>query len=210
MGVHDSESKYSQPAPDDAQLGNKCDLLDDKLRNSNEFLHLNPAWNSIKHNSQRRSRFFVGSATVFSLILLIVQLVLMVDVRTHVKEKTQHKPSVRKHAVGYHPSTSPDPEWPCGITAEEARMYGCSFDLGLVAWMPQECYNKELDDSFRSRVPFDIWLPNEDNTGPDLTKPVTTEKQFQELVIQMVDLGWPGHSTIFLFRLHTPLMPSLI
>lgn len=141
------------------------------------------------HDATRRYRFLIGCATTLALIFSSLQLLLTVDVRMRVRE------AQRKPLEGHESETRPlDPEWPCGITAEEARKAGCLFDLGLVAWLPPACYNEELDESFRTVNPWEFWLPNDDNTGPNITKPITTEAQLQELPVQMVDEGWPGHS----------------
>ncbi|KAH7139077.1 hypothetical protein B0J11DRAFT_516025 [Dendryphion nanum] len=138
----------------------------------------------------RRYRFLIICATSIALVFSLLQLLLTVDVRMRVSEEARQKP-LKEHK---HTTSPPESEWPCGITAAEARKAGCLFDLGLVAWLPPACYNKELDDHFRAANPWEFWLPNDDNTGPNITKPITTEAQLQELPVQMIDEGWPGHS----------------
>lgn len=141
-------------------------------------------------HATRRYQFFVGCTIALSAIVAILQLLLTVDVRSLVLEKA-HRKQLDVHTLGI---SSVNSEWPCGITAVEARKAGCRFDLGLVAWLHPACYNEELDDSFRYANPWNFWLPNEENTGPNFTKPIITETQLQELPVQMVDEGWPGHS----------------
>ena len=153
-----------------------------------------PLGNSEQHiatnDTTPRRRFLIGLAAALALIFSIVQLLLTIEMRMRLTEEAQHN-----LLEGPNPQKRPlDSEWPCGISAEEARNAGCLFDLGLVAWLPPDCYNGELDERFRTANAWEYWLPNDDNTGPNLTKPITAEAQLQELSVQMVDEGWPGHS----------------
>jgi hypothetical protein len=207
MGRHDGDrgAKYFQLAAEEQSIGSEERQLgnDDQLcgserglfRDSKELTHVKPLLDHARcvnlHGSTRRYRFLVGCATTLTLVFSILQLLTLLtgDVRMRVREETQRKP-----LDGDEPEIRPsDPGWPCGITGEEAREAGCYFDLGLIAWLPHACYNKELDESFRTLSPWEFWLPNDDNTGPNITKPITAER-LHELPIQMVDLNWPGHS----------------
>jgi hypothetical protein len=164
MGRHDDEPQYSP-------LGNEEQYI-------------------ATRDATRRYRLLISCIVSLALIFSATQLALTVDMRMHLHEEVQRRP-LNGHVSG---TDQFDSEWPCGISAEEARKRGCLFDLGLVAWLPPACYNKELDDRFRAANPWEFWLPNDDNTGPNITKPITTEKHLQELPVQMVDEGWPGHS----------------
>jgi hypothetical protein len=164
MGRHDGVTKYTP------------------LSNEERYIATN--------DNTRRYRFLVACVTTLALIFSIIQLLLTVDVRMHVRADAQHT-TPERHQSETHAS---DAEWPCGITANEARKAGCLFDLGLVAWLPPACYNEALDTHFRAANPLEAWLPNDENTGPNLTKPILTEAHLQSLPVQMVDEGWPGHS----------------
>lgn len=188
----DGGNRYSQLAnkeqhiySEELQLGNSDQLCgNEKVSFRNQ--------DSATHNGTSRYRFLIGCSTALTLVFSILQLLSLLAVNGHmrIREEAQDKP------LGGYESDIPssEPEWPCGITVEEARKAGCYFDLGLVAWLPHACYNKELDESFRISNPWEFWLPNNDNTGPNITMPVTTESELQKQPVQMVDSGWPGHS----------------
>ena len=145
---------------------------------------------NVAYNAVTRYRYIAGCAITLALVVSIAQLLLTIDVRAHLTGQPQSR---LVDGSGWDADLLAS-EFPCGITAEEARKAGCLFDLGLVAWLPPACYNRELDERFRAANSWNHWLPNDDNTGPNLTKPITTEKHLQELPVQMVDEGWPGHS----------------
>jgi hypothetical protein len=51
-------------------------------------------------------------------------------------------------------ATSEPPQFrmqsPCGSTAEEARARGCNFDTISFCWLPDECYDSDLVDTFEA------------------------------------------------------------
>jgi hypothetical protein len=39
---------------------------------------------------------------------------------------------------------------PCGKTAAQAKASGCYFDMVEIAWVPEECYDRELEEELRA------------------------------------------------------------
>lgn len=131
----------------------------DSFRDSEEFTE---AGNIPSHHSDDRThryRFLITIATTLLIILSTVQLVLTINLR--------FSALTTKHL-------QPDPDEPCGQVAAEAQARGCIFDYGLVSWVPPHCYDKDLDEAFRAREPFEFYYPNEDDSGPDFSSPITS------------------------------------
>lgn len=50
---------------------------------------------------------------------------------------------------------------PCGSTAAEARERGCRFAMVNQAWLPDECFDEELEEEYKSENRWRFWLhPN--------------------------------------------------
>jgi len=198
------ETKYSQLAVGEQdigfggrQLGNDdqfCGNERESPRDCKELSLAEPlrraASSESRYNSTFRYRFLVGSTCTLTLIFSILQLSILLNRNVHLDDRGETK---TKSLDGYKSPSDLHTEWPCGISAEEAKRAGCHFDLGLIAWLPHECYNEELDKSFRTFDSWEFWLPNDENTGPNTSKPITAQR-LEELPLQMIDLDFPGHS----------------
>ncbi|KAI7975316.1 hypothetical protein EIK77_007445 [Talaromyces pinophilus] len=46
----------------------------------------------------------------------------------------------------------------CGGSPEEAQAKSCKYDVVLVAWVPAECFDGELMESYLSEVDYPFWL----------------------------------------------------
>jgi hypothetical protein len=46
----------------------------------------------------------------------------------------------------------------CGGTPEEARRRGCSFDMLSHAWVPRECYDQQISDSYSQAGKWEYYL----------------------------------------------------
>jgi hypothetical protein len=53
-------------------------------------------------------------------------------------------------------------ERPCGLTAEEARAAGCTFDIMTATWLPDECYDDEITSAFRAHGPWEFYTNTSD------------------------------------------------
>jgi len=74
---------------------------------------------------------------------------------------------VRYTLEGVPPSIYKDPSAefsmvnPCGSTAAEAKARGCRFGVLYGAWLPQECWDDETEERFRSFTDWKFYLqPN--------------------------------------------------
>ncbi|KAI0532822.1 hypothetical protein GGR58DRAFT_522428 [Xylaria digitata] len=50
---------------------------------------------------------------------------------------------------------------PCGSTAEEAKARGCHFDTISFCWLPDECYDSDLVDTFEATRNWEYWADPE-------------------------------------------------
>ncbi|EEA21613.1 hypothetical protein TMatcc_008963 [Talaromyces marneffei ATCC 18224] len=201
MGIHEGnrDGQYFQLTDEEQSIGSEKTRIgnDDQESEHDGGLYYDvKELKSLRrpaHDGTRRYRFLVGCVTTLTLIFSILQLLAILRGGMHIPHREEVAPnqSLEKHEP--ETTSSSNFDWPCGISAEEAKKAGCYFDMGLIAWLPHACYNKELDESFRALNDWPFWLPNDENTGPNLTKPITVER-LQDLPLQMVDLDWPGHS----------------
>lgn len=53
---------------------------------------------------------------------------------------------------------------PCGDTAAEARARGCHFEILNWSWLPNECHDHELEESFTQIKDWEFWQ-NQNKTG---------------------------------------------
>lgn len=50
---------------------------------------------------------------------------------------------------------------PCGHTPNEAREKGCRFGMLNFAWVPEACYDEEIEEQFRNYADWGFWrFPN--------------------------------------------------
>lgn len=159
--------------PKYTQLGNK-----DTFRDSEELTEVDNIPHSPARNTRCRYFLLITLATTLLVTLSITQIIVTINFR-------------RSHSENN--SRLLGPEWPCGTSASEARARGCHFDYGLVSWIPHECYNEELDNSFRSRLPFEFYVSNEDDTGPDFSRPINNIGALEEWVPQGSWTTMPFH-----------------
>jgi hypothetical protein len=47
---------------------------------------------------------------------------------------------------------------PCGHTPDEARARGCRFGMLNFAWVPEACYDEEIEEQFKKYAEWQIWL----------------------------------------------------
>ncbi|RAH66309.1 uncharacterized protein BO66DRAFT_442114 [Aspergillus aculeatinus CBS 121060] len=53
----------------------------------------------------------------------------------------------------------PSAHWTdCGSSPEEAISKGCRYDVILVAWVPADCFDEELMESYLAEVEYPFWL----------------------------------------------------
>jgi hypothetical protein len=193
----DRAGKYSQLPVEEQSMGSEERELGDGENESGSIydkeLPPKPARDHPPraHDGTRRYRLLVGWTTTITLILSVIQFIALFQGNAGMStmEETQTQ-SLDAHVSSVPKQTL---ERPCGTSAEEAKKAGCYFDAGLIAWLPRECYNEELDKSFRAANHSQFWGPNEDYTGPDTTNPLAVET-VQGLPLRVADLDWPSHS----------------
>ncbi|KAI8948266.1 hypothetical protein F4801DRAFT_557756 [Xylaria longipes] len=59
---------------------------------------------------------------------------------------------------------------PCGSTAEEAKARGCNFDTISFCWLPDECYDSDLVDTFEATRNWEYYA------DPEGTQPISHEE----------------------------------
>jgi hypothetical protein len=47
---------------------------------------------------------------------------------------------------------------PCGQSAAEARERGCRFGMLYFAWLPEQCYDEEIEEDFKNFKEWKFWL----------------------------------------------------
>ena len=98
-------------------------------------------------------------------------------------------------------STAENGYW-CGHTPEEARARNCHFDVILYSWIPEPCFNQEIQDEYVSRNES-AWYRERGGKGGQVSKEVVAAGNEQLLWID-----WASHMNHckFLWKLTTVLL----
>ena len=117
----------------------------------------------------RPSRRYGALIAIVLVIFSSAQLILTISLRTN--------PPSTVTTLSLHNNH----EAPCGSSSAEARANGCHWDYGLIAWVPDECYNPVLDAEFLSlNIPFEAYFDRGDGEAPDLSRPFRDVKHLSE------------------------------
>jgi hypothetical protein len=75
---------------------------------------------------------------------------------------------------------------PCGTSPAEARARNCHFDVISFCWLPDECYDSALSDSFDAEKPLEWFL------DPNKTQPIS-HKQAMTGEFSNLYVNWEYH-----------------
>ncbi len=117
----------------------------------------------------RPSRRYGALIAIVLVIISTVQLFLTISLRINPPSTATTQSLHNNH------------ESPCGSSSAEARANGCHWDYGLIAWVPDECYNPVLDAEFLSlNIPFEAYFDRGDGEAPDISRPFRDVEHLSE------------------------------
>ncbi|KAH8812837.1 hypothetical protein F5884DRAFT_878832 [Xylogone sp. PMI_703] len=68
-----------------------------------------------------------------------------------------------------HSFLSQSAQWvDCGLTAADARDHGCKFQLWSYTWVPEACYNQDLEDKFVGTRDWGYYMDNDGKIEVDI------------------------------------------
>ncbi|KAK1637828.1 hypothetical protein BDP81DRAFT_316909 [Colletotrichum phormii] len=98
---------------------------------------------------------------------------------------------------------------PCGSTPTQARAAGCQFDLISFNWLPPQCHDAALAETFEAELVEAgqlAWFTDANRTAPSLTREQIMTGEYSAVY---VSLGYHlRHCTAMWRRMHRALMQS--
>ncbi|KXH60799.1 hypothetical protein CSAL01_10887 [Colletotrichum salicis] len=169
---------------------------------------LQPSRRSITTTYTRLAVLLLASILLGAALSALITTILTTHLRTLTTSRRNDSTLASSTDPSSRPVTYLHPA-PCGSTPTQARAAGCQFDLISFNWLPPQCHDAALAETFEAELVGAgqlAWFTDANRTAPSLTREQIMTGEYSGVY---VSLGYHlRHCTAMWRRMHRALMQS--